>query len=206
MFRGRERERERVSSQTEDSSGPKKRHETSQAHLWYSLSVCLRLEPFIFDLDFFTNLKWLCFLLSVSSFREPQVGGRSSRTPLLRRRRRRGAGDGGVREEELRQQCLRVQHRHRFPFRAAKVFVFLLSFFDFVLLFFLGVEGWAVACDRCRSLLLRDVYDDMLLDGVKPTRDTFLSLIVAAFKGSLINFELSENSCRCYCQLPLLLP
>ncbi|KAG1326326.1 putative Pentatricopeptide repeat-containing protein, mitochondrial [Cocos nucifera] len=32
--------------------------------------------------------------------------------------------------------------------------------------------------------LLRDVYDDMMLDGVQPVRDTFHSLIVGTMKGS----------------------
>lgn len=32
--------------------------------------------------------------------------------------------------------------------------------------------------------LLRDVYDDMMLDGVKPSRDTFHSLIVGTMRGS----------------------
>lgn len=35
-----------------------------------------------------------------------------------------------------------------------------------------------------RHFLLRDVYDDMLLDGVQPTRDTFHSLIVGTMKGA----------------------
>ncbi|KAK4477354.1 hypothetical protein RD792_016575 [Penstemon davidsonii] len=34
-----------------------------------------------------------------------------------------------------------------------------------------------------RNYLLRDVYDDMMLDGVKPERDTFHSLIVGTMKG-----------------------
>ncbi|KAM7509199.1 hypothetical protein LguiA_019652 [Lonicera macranthoides] len=34
-----------------------------------------------------------------------------------------------------------------------------------------------------RHYLLRDVYDDMMLDGVKPERDTFHSLIIGAMKG-----------------------
>ncbi|XP_062152587.1 pentatricopeptide repeat-containing protein At4g35850, mitochondrial [Alnus glutinosa] len=34
-----------------------------------------------------------------------------------------------------------------------------------------------------RYFLLRDVYDDMMLDGVQPTRDVFHSLIVGAMKG-----------------------
>lgn len=37
-----------------------------------------------------------------------------------------------------------------------------------------------------RSYLLRDVYDDMMLDGVKPERDTFHSLIVGTMKGARI--------------------
>ncbi|KAJ0975645.1 hypothetical protein J5N97_017610 [Dioscorea zingiberensis] len=35
-----------------------------------------------------------------------------------------------------------------------------------------------------RNFLLRDVYDDMMLDGVQPVRDTFHSLIVGCMKGS----------------------
>ncbi|XP_058778937.1 pentatricopeptide repeat-containing protein At4g35850, mitochondrial-like [Vicia villosa] len=35
-----------------------------------------------------------------------------------------------------------------------------------------------------RVFLLRDVYDDMMLDGVKPTRDTFHSLMVGTMRGS----------------------
>lgn len=34
-----------------------------------------------------------------------------------------------------------------------------------------------------RYFLLRDVYDDMMIDGVQPTRDTFHSLIVGTMKG-----------------------
>lgn len=32
--------------------------------------------------------------------------------------------------------------------------------------------------------MLRDVYDDMMLDGVKPERETFHSLIIGTMKGS----------------------
>ncbi|KAH1076485.1 hypothetical protein AAZX31_19G046500 [Glycine max] len=35
-----------------------------------------------------------------------------------------------------------------------------------------------------RNFLLRDVYDDMMLDGVKPTRDTFHSLAVGTMKAA----------------------
>ncbi|XP_074572706.1 pentatricopeptide repeat-containing protein At4g35850, mitochondrial [Curcuma longa] len=35
-----------------------------------------------------------------------------------------------------------------------------------------------------RGFLLRDVYDDMMLDGVQPMRDTFHALIVGTMKGS----------------------
>ncbi|KAF3444542.1 hypothetical protein FNV43_RR14234 [Rhamnella rubrinervis] len=35
-----------------------------------------------------------------------------------------------------------------------------------------------------KHFLLRDVYDDMMLDGVQPTRDTFHSLIVGTMKGA----------------------
>ncbi|KAJ7970735.1 Pentatricopeptide repeat-containing protein [Quillaja saponaria] len=35
-----------------------------------------------------------------------------------------------------------------------------------------------------RNFLLRDVYEDMMLDGVQPTRDTFHSLIVGTMKGA----------------------
>ncbi|KAL3383225.1 hypothetical protein AABB24_002631 [Solanum stoloniferum] len=35
-----------------------------------------------------------------------------------------------------------------------------------------------------RNFLLRDVYDDMLLDGIKPERDTFHSLLIGTMKGA----------------------
>ncbi|KAK6928405.1 Pentatricopeptide repeat [Dillenia turbinata] len=35
-----------------------------------------------------------------------------------------------------------------------------------------------------RNFLLRDVYDDIMLDGIQPTRDTFHSLIVGTMKGA----------------------
>ncbi|KAK6913049.1 Pentatricopeptide repeat [Dillenia turbinata] len=35
-----------------------------------------------------------------------------------------------------------------------------------------------------RHFLLRDAYDDMMLDGIQPTRDTFHSLIVGTMKGA----------------------
>nr|AKF43306.1 pentatricopeptide repeat superfamily protein [Hypseocharis bilobata] len=35
-----------------------------------------------------------------------------------------------------------------------------------------------------RSFLLRDVYDDMMLDGVQPSRDVFHSLIIGSMKGA----------------------
>ncbi|KAL1553350.1 pentatricopeptide repeat-containing protein, mitochondrial-like protein [Salvia divinorum] len=37
-----------------------------------------------------------------------------------------------------------------------------------------------------RNYLLRDVYDDMMLDGVKPERDTFHSLIIGTMKGARV--------------------
>ncbi|KAE8680892.1 Pentatricopeptide repeat-containing protein [Hibiscus syriacus] len=37
---------------------------------------------------------------------------------------------------------------------------------------------------RRRHYLLRDVYDDMVLDGVQPTRDTFEALIMGTMRGS----------------------
>nr|XP_048336357.1 pentatricopeptide repeat-containing protein At4g35850, mitochondrial-like [Ziziphus jujuba var. spinosa] len=37
-----------------------------------------------------------------------------------------------------------------------------------------------------RHFLLRDVYNDMMLDGVQPTRDTFHSLIVGTMKCSCL--------------------
>ncbi|KAL8097706.1 hypothetical protein AgCh_030720 [Apium graveolens] len=37
--------------------------------------------------------------------------------------------------------------------------------------------------DNCRNYLVRDVYDDMMLDPVKPERRTFHSLIACAMKG-----------------------
>ncbi|KAJ1687768.1 hypothetical protein LUZ63_019158 [Rhynchospora breviuscula] len=38
-----------------------------------------------------------------------------------------------------------------------------------------------------RPYLLRDVYDDMMLDGVQPVRDTFHSLIIGTMKGSRLD-------------------
>ncbi|XP_078168549.1 pentatricopeptide repeat (PPR) superfamily protein [Carex rostrata] len=38
-----------------------------------------------------------------------------------------------------------------------------------------------------RPYLLRDVYDDMMLDGVQPIRDTFHSLIIGTMKGSRLD-------------------
>ncbi|KAI3907195.1 hypothetical protein MKX01_020553 [Papaver californicum] len=35
-----------------------------------------------------------------------------------------------------------------------------------------------------KSFLLRDAYNDMLLDGVQPSRDSFHSLIIGSMKGS----------------------
>ncbi|KAK6267273.1 hypothetical protein QUC31_018110 [Theobroma cacao] len=35
-----------------------------------------------------------------------------------------------------------------------------------------------------RNFLLRDVYDDMMLDGVQPTRDTFQALIIGTMRGA----------------------
>ncbi|GLT39802.1 hypothetical protein SLA2020_332120 [Shorea laevis] len=41
--------------------------------------------------------------------------------------------------------------------------------------------AWMVSC---RHYLLRDVYDDMMLDGVQPTRDTFHALLAGTMKGA----------------------
>ena len=35
----------------------------------------------------------------------------------------------------------------------------------------------------CRPFLLRDVYDDMILDGIQPISDTFAPLFVGCMKG-----------------------
>lgn len=37
---------------------------------------------------------------------------------------------------------------------------------------------------KYRHYLVRDVYDDMMLDGVKPERDTFRSLIASTMMGA----------------------
>lgn len=39
-------------------------------------------------------------------------------------------------------------------------------------------------CFWFRFFLLRDVYDDMMLDGVQPTMDVFHSLITGTMKGA----------------------
>lgn len=38
--------------------------------------------------------------------------------------------------------------------------------------------------DNFRYYLVRDVYDDMMLDGVKPELDTFHSLVASTMKGA----------------------
>jgi hypothetical protein len=41
-----------------------------------------------------------------------------------------------------------------------------------------------VGCLKChRNWLLRNMYDDMMFDGVKPERDTFRGLIAGSMKG-----------------------
>lgn len=39
----------------------------------------------------------------------------------------------------------------------------------------------------CRHYLLRDVYDDMKLDGVQPTADIFHSFVVGVMKGARLS-------------------
>ena len=41
-----------------------------------------------------------------------------------------------------------------------------------------------MGCLCYRPYLLRDVYDDMMLDGIQPTRDIFYSLISGTMKGA----------------------
>lgn len=41
-----------------------------------------------------------------------------------------------------------------------------------------------VMCIWFRYFLLKDVYDDMMLDGVQPTMDVFHSLITGSMKGA----------------------
>lgn len=55
-------------------------------------------------------------------------------------------------------------------------FIFFLEIINFLFLGFVGLFG--------RNFLLRDVYDDMMLDGVKPNRDIFHSLVVGTMRGS----------------------
>lgn len=45
-------------------------------------------------------------------------------------------------------------------------------------------SDYGVGDPRSRYGLLRDVYDDMMLDGVQPTRDVFHSLIVGTMRGA----------------------
>lgn len=39
----------------------------------------------------------------------------------------------------------------------------------------------------CRHYLLRDVYDDMKIDGVQPTADIFHSFVVGVMKGARLS-------------------
>lgn len=93
---------------------------------------------------------------------------------------------GRILQEKLRQQRLRIQHCPRLSHRPEKVnqphFSSPLHFW-----LWLGFWGWSVLdffFFFFRYFLLKDVYDDMLLDGVQPIRDTFHSLIVGTMKGS----------------------
>lgn len=43
-----------------------------------------------------------------------------------------------------------------------------------------GIWNW------CSSYLLRDVYEDMQMDGVRPVRDTFHTLITGCMKGQRV--------------------
>ena len=56
--------------------------------------------------------------------------------------------------------------------------------FFFSLYIFKGFIGWFWCCDGDRHYLLRDVYDDMMLDGVQPSREIFHSLIVGTMRGA----------------------
>ncbi|KAK3012822.1 hypothetical protein RJ639_010414 [Escallonia herrerae] len=47
-----------------------------------------------------------------------------------------------------------------------------------------------------RHYLLRDVYDDMVLDGVKPERDTFHSLIIGTMKAAAIHHRTRKRKAR----------
>lgn len=62
-----------------------------------------------------------------------------------------------------------------FPYLFINVFLIILNLIYLnLLLLLLGI----------RHYLLRDAYDDMVLDGVQPSRDTFHSLIAGTMKGS----------------------
>lgn len=63
--------------------------------------------------------------------------------------------------------------------------VFFAVFASIIMLgFFFYEMAWCMWNAKNRHYLLRDVYDDMMLDGVKPERDTFHSLIVGTMKGA----------------------
>lgn len=47
----------------------------------------------------------------------------------------------------------------------------------------MGFVCFVYVFDNYRNYLARDVYDDMMLDAVKPQRDTFHSLIACSMKG-----------------------
>lgn len=85
-------------------------------------------------------------------------------------------------KEKLCQQCLWVQHCIGFSHCSKKVLFFSFLFWliwetpIFIINFKFRIFR--------RNYLLKDVYDDMMLDGVKPTRDTFHSLVLGTMKGS----------------------
>ena len=64
-------------------------------------------------------------------------------------------------------------------------FVYFLFFSLFCI--FKGFIGSFWCCDGDRHFLLRDVYDDMMLDGVQPSRDIFHSLVVGAMRGARLH-------------------
>ena len=53
----------------------------------------------------------------------------------------------------------------------------------------------------CRPFLLRDVYDDMILDGIQPISDTFAPLFVGCMKGGRLQdafYFYDEMKCMGY--------
>jgi pentatricopeptide repeat protein len=63
-------------------------------------------------------------------------------------------------------------------------FFFAYSFLSCAMIHNIYSSHITCKCPFYRPFLLRDVYDDMILDGIQPISDTFAPLFVGCMKGS----------------------